>query len=183
LFKEALWALAVALVAIMIYVAFRFGEFAYGLGALVALVHDVLMCVGVFCLTGVGHTFSLPVVAALLTIVGYSINNVIVVFDRVRENRKLAGGRLNYFDLINRSINETLPRTILTAGTTLVTALSLNIFGGRVIHDFAFTFMVGVLAGTYSSIYIASPVVLWFHRAEAAKASKAVAKKTQPAKA
>jgi SecD/SecF fusion protein len=182
LLTEALWAVLVALGAIMIYVAFRFGELAYGVGALVALAHDVLMCVGIFCLAGVGHTFSLPVVAALLTIIGYSINNVIVVFDRIRENRKLTGGRLNYVDLINRSVNETLPRTILTAGTTLVTALSLLLFGGRVIYDFAFIFLVGVLAGTYSAIYIASPCILWFHRDRGQRAPTA-AVKAQPAKA
>jgi SecD/SecF fusion protein len=178
LLREAMWAVLAALLAIMIYVAFRFGEFAYGVGALVALVHDVLMCVGWFCLAGL--TFSLPVVAAVLTIIGYSINNVIVVFDRIRENRKLAGGRLNYVDLINRSVNETLPRTILTAGTTLITAASLVIFGGRVIHDFSFTFLIGVLAGTYSAIYIASPVVLWYHRGEGVKTT---ARKQEPAKA
>ncbi|MCG3150269.1 MAG: Protein translocase subunit SecDF [Verrucomicrobiae bacterium] len=176
LLTEASWAVLVALGAIMIYVAFRFGEFAYGLGALIALAHDVLMCVGIFCLAGVGHTFSLPVVAALLTIIGYSINNVIVVFDRIRENRKLASTRLSYHELINRSINEMLPRTILTAGTTLVTALALMLFGGRVIYDFAFIFLVGVLVGTYSSIYIASPIVLWYHRDEGKSANPAPAK-------
>jgi SecD/SecF fusion protein len=164
LLQQAGGAVVLAMVMIMIYIAFRFGEFSYGLGALIALVHDVLMCVGWFCLTG--RTFSLPVVAAVLTIIGYSINDTIIVFDRVRENRKLRAGRWNYFDLINSSINQTLPRTILTAGTTFLTALSLYVFGGRVINDFAFMFTVGILTGTYSSIYIASPVVLWFHRRE-----------------
>jgi SecD/SecF fusion protein len=181
LLKQALWAVSAALIAIMIYVAFRFGEISYGLGALISLIHDVLMTIGWFCLTG--RTFSMPVMAAVLTLIGYSINDTIVVFDRIRENRKLSGGRLNYFDLINRSVNETLSRTILTAGTVFVCAVALYLFGGTVINDFAFCFMVGVLTGTYSSIYIASPVVLWFHRAEAARASKAAAKKPQPAKA
>lgn len=179
LLRQGLWAVALAMVAIMIYVAFRFGEFSYGLGALVALAHDVLMTVGWFCLTG--RTFSLPVVAAVLATIGYSINDTIIVFDRIRENRRLGGGRLNYFDLINASINQTLPRTILTSGTTLVTALALFIFGGRVINDFAFTFLVGVITGTYSSIYIASPIVLWFHRGEQARARNA-ARKAAPAK-
>jgi preprotein translocase SecF subunit len=125
----------------------------------------------------------MPVVAAVLTLIGYSINDTIVVFDRIRENRKLTGGRLNYFDLINRSVNETLSRTILTAGTVFLCSIALYGFGGRVLNDFAFCFVVGVLTGTYSSIYIASPVVLWFHRAEAAKSAKSVAKKTVPAKA
>ena len=174
LLKQAGWAVVLAMVMIMIYIAFRFGEFSYGLGALVALAHDVLMCIGWFCLTG--RTFSLPVVAAVLTIIGYSINDTIIVFDRVRENRKLRGGRLNYFDLINSSINQTLPRTILTAGTTFLTAMSLYIFGGRVINDFAFMFLIGVITGTYSSIYIASPIVLWFHRQESNR-------KPEPAKA
>jgi SecD/SecF fusion protein len=170
LLKRAMWAVVAALVAIMVYVAFRFGEFSYGLGALVSLVHDVLMTIGWFCLTG--RTFSMPVVAAVLTLIGYSINDTIVVFDRIRENKKLTGGRLNYFELINRSVNETLSRTILTAGTVFLTSVALYGFGGRVINDFAFCFMVGVLTGTYSSIYIASPVVLWFHRREGVKTSR-----------
>jgi SecD/SecF fusion protein len=180
LLKQALWAVAASLVAIMIYVAFRFGEFSYGVGALVSLLHDVLMTIGWFCLTG--RTFSMPVVAAVLTLIGYSINDTIVVFDRIRENKKLAGGRLNYFDLINNSVNQTLSRTILTAGTVFLCSVALYGFGGRVINDFAFCFMVGVLTGTYSSVYIASPCVLWYHRGEGAKA-KAVVKKAQPAKA
>ncbi len=184
LLNQALWAVAVSLLAIMVYIALRFGEFSYGLGALVSLLHDVLMTVGLFCLWPWPHrTFSMPVVAAVLTLIGYSINDTIVVFDRIRENKKLTGGRLNYFDLINRSVNETLSRTILTAGTVFLCSVALYGFGGRVLNDFAFCFVVGVLTGTYSSIYIASPVVLWFHRAEAAKASKAAAKKPQPAKA
>ncbi|MCS7049666.1 MAG: protein translocase subunit SecD [Verrucomicrobiae bacterium] len=167
LLREALWAVVVAMFVIMIYVAFRFGELAYGLGALIALAHDVLMSLAWFCLTG--RTFSLPVVAALLTIIGYSINDTIVVFDRIRENRKLSAGRLDYFTLINRSLNETLSRTLLTVATTLAAALALYVFGGRVINDFAFTFLVGIITGTYSSICIASPIVLWFHRHETAR--------------
>jgi SecD/SecF fusion protein len=165
LLKQALWAVAAALVGIMIYVAFRFGEFSYGLGALVSLLHDVLMTIAWFSLTG--RTFSMPVVAALLTLIGYSINDTIVVFDRIRENKKLTGGKLNYFDLINRSVNETLSRTILTAGTVFLCAVALYGFGGRVLNDFSFCFVIGVLTGTYSSIYIASAVVLWWHRDEA----------------
>ena len=164
LLKQAMWAVLWSLVAIMLYVAFRFGEFSYGLGALVSLVHDVLMTIGWFCLTG--RSFSMPVVAAVLTLIGYSINDTIVVFDRIRENKKLTAGKLTYFDLINRSVNETLSRTILTAGTVFLCSVALYGFGGRVINDFAFCFMVGVLTGTYSSIYIASPCVLWYHRGE-----------------
>ena len=180
LLKQALWAMAISMLVIMTYLAFRFGEFSYGLGALVSLVHDVLMTIGWFCLTG--RQFSMPVVAAVLTLIGYSINDTIVVYDRVRENKKLTGGKLNYFDLINRSVNETLSRTILTAGTVFLCAVALYGFGGRVINDFAFCFVVGVLTGTYSSIYIASPCVLWYHRKEGVKA-KPVAKTAEPAKA
>ncbi len=173
LLKQALWAVAASLIAIMIYVAFRFGEFGYGLGALVSLLHDILMTVGWFCLTG--RTFSMPVVAAILTLIGFSINDTIVVFDRIRENKKLTGGRLNYFDLINRSVNETLSRTILTSGTVFLCAAALFGFGGSVLNDFSFCFMVGVLTGTYSSIYIASPVVLWYHRDKISKPAPAKA--------
>ncbi len=184
LLNQALWAVAASLLAIMIYIALRFGELSYGLGALVSLIHDVLMTVGLFCLWPWPHrTFSMPVVAAVLTLIGYSINDTIVVFDRIRETKKLTGGKLSYFDLINRSVNETLSRTILTAGTVFLCSVALYGFGGRVLNDFAFCFVVGVLTGTYSSIYIASPVVLWFHRKEAIRSSKAVVKKAQPAKA
>ena len=164
LLQQALIAMGVSLLAIMVYIALRFGEFSYGLGALISLIHDVLMTVGWFCLTG--RTFSMPVVAAVLTLIGYSINDTIVVYDRIRENRKLTGGKLNYFDLINRSVNETLSRTILTAGTVFLCSVALYGFGGRVLNDFAFCFLVGVLTGTYSSIYIASPCVLWYHRSD-----------------
>jgi SecD/SecF fusion protein len=184
LLNQALWAVAASLVAIMIYIALRFGELSYGLGALVSLIHDVLMTVGLFCLWPWPHrTFSMPVVAAVLTLIGYSINDTIVVFDRIRETKKLTGGKLSYFDLINRSVNETLSRTILTAGTVFLCSVALYGFGGRVLNDFAFCFVVGVLTGTYSSIYIASPVVLWFHRKEALRSSQAAMKKAQPAKA
>ena len=164
LLQQALIAMGVSLLAIILYIALRFGEFSYGLGALISLIHDVLMTVGWFCLTG--RTFSMPVVAAVLTLIGYSINDTIVVYDRIRENRKLTGGKLNYFDLINRSVNETLSRTILTAGTVFLCSVALYGFGGRVLNDFAFCFLVGVLTGTYSSIYIASPCVLWYHRSD-----------------
>jgi len=176
LLRQGLWAVAASLVAIMIYVAFRFGEFSYGVGAFVSLIHDILMTIGIFCLTG--RSFSMPVVAAILTLVGFSINDTIVLYDRIRENRKLTGGRLNYFDLINRSVNETLSRTILTSSTVFLCAAALYGFGGSVLNDFSFCFLVGVVTGTYSSIYIASACVLWFHRkeAQAAQARAAAAK-------
>jgi SecD/SecF fusion protein len=183
LLNNALWAVAASLIAIMVYLAFRFGEFSYGLGALISLIHDVLMTVGLFCLWPWPHrTFSMPVVAAILTLIGYSINDKIVIFDRIRENRKLTGGKLSQFDLINRSINETLSRTILTAGTVFLCALALYVFGGRVLNDFAFCFVVGVVTGTYSSIYIGQPVRGLYRGKEGAKA-KAAAKRAEPAKA
>ncbi len=182
LLREGLMAVFVAAIAIALYVAFRFGELAYGLGAVVALTHDVLMCIGIFCLAG--RTFSLPVVAALLTVLGYSVNDTIIVFDRIRENLKLrsGGGKINYFQLMNQSINQTLPRTLLTAATTLLTAVTLFVFGGRVINDFAFMFLIGVVTGTFSSIYIASPIVLWAHRGEAPRPSESD-RKPEPAQA
>jgi len=181
LLKQALLAVGVSLVAIMIYLAFRFGEFSFGFGALISLIHDVLMTVGMFCLWP-HRTFSMPVVAAILTLIGYSINDKIVIFDRIRENRKLTAGKLSQFDLINRSINETLSRTILTAGTVFLCAVSLYVFGGRVLNDFAFCFVVGVVTGTYSSIYIGQPVRGLYRGGEGAKGKKSPAKNAQPAR-
>ncbi len=131
----------------------------YALGAVVALIHDITITVGIFSL--LGKEFDLTIVAALLTIVGYSLNDTIIVFDRIRENLK--DKKVSSFaETINKSINQTLSRTILTSGTTLVAVLSLLIFGGGVIHDFAFALFIGILVGTYSSIYVASPVLLAF---------------------
>jgi preprotein translocase subunit SecF len=129
----------------------------YALGAIIALFHDVIITVGAFALTN--REVTLTVVAALLTIVGYSLNDTIVVFDRIRENHRRSRGR-NFAKVINQSINETLSRTLLTSATTLIVVVSLFILAGGVIHDFAFALLVGVLVGTYSSIYVASPVLL-----------------------
>jgi preprotein translocase subunit SecF len=129
----------------------------YALGAIIALFHDVSITIGAFALTN--REVTLPVVAALLTIVGYSLNDTIVVFDRIRENHRRSRSR-NLADVINQSINETLSRTLLTSATTLIVVISLFILGGGVIHDFAFALSVGIVAGTYSSIYVASPVLL-----------------------
>jgi len=129
----------------------------YALGAIIALLHDVSITLGAFALTN--REVTLPVVAALLTIVGYSLNDTIVVFDRIRENRRRSQSR-NFAEVINQSINETLSRTLLTSATTLVVVISLLILGGGVIHDFAFALSVGIVVGTYSSIYVASPVLL-----------------------
>jgi len=136
---------------------FWFLQLKYAMGAIVALVHDVTITVGIFSLFG--KEFTLPIIAALLTIIGYSLNDTIIVFDRIRENlRKYHKNPLEV--VINRSINETLSRTILTSGTTLVVVIALFILGGGIIHDFAFAMMVGIIVGTYSSIYVASPILL-----------------------
>jgi preprotein translocase subunit SecF len=131
----------------------------YAMGAIVALIHDVIVTVGIFSLLDIELT--LTVVAALLTIVGYSLNDNIIVFDRIRENQKRSH-RLSTEDIINRSVNETLSRTILTSLTTLIVVMCLYFLGGDIIHDFARALMLGIMIGTYSSIYVASPVLLFF---------------------
>jgi len=136
---------------------FWFLELKYAMGAIVALIHDVTITVGLFSLFN--KEFTLPIIAALLTIIGYSLNDTIIVFDRIRENQK------KYFKntlevIVNKSVNETLSRTILTSGTTLVVVAALFVLGGGIIHDFAFAMMVGIIVGTYSSIYVASPILL-----------------------
>ena len=149
-------AMIYALFGILIYVAWRF-EWRFALGAVAALVHDVLMTVGVFSITGL--EFSLPVLAALLAVIGYSLNDTIVVFDRIRENfRKMRKG--SPITIMNRSINQTLSRTLLTSLTTLLVVLTLLLAGGEVIKGFSAALLIGVLVGTYSSVFIASPVVL-----------------------
>ena len=146
----------------LIYLAIRF-EFRFGVAAVVATVHDSLITLGFLALFRV--EIALPTVAAILTIIGYSLNDTIVVFDRVRENLNAKGGRReNPVALVNRSINETLPRTVLTSGTTLVVLLALLIFGGAVIRDFTTVLILGVLVGTYSSIFVASPALLEIQR-------------------
>ena len=129
----------------------------YAMGAIVALIHDVTITVGIFSIFN--KDFTLPIIAALLTIIGYSLNDTIIVFDRIRENlRKYHKNPLEI--IINRSVNETLSRTILTSGTTLVVVIALFVLGGGIIHDFAFALLVGIVVGTYSSIYVASPILL-----------------------
>ncbi|RLA81594.1 MAG: protein translocase subunit SecF [Deltaproteobacteria bacterium] len=156
---KGLKAIIFALIGILIYISWRF-EFRFAVGAVAALVHDVLVTVGMFSLTD--KEISLPVVAALLTIVGYSLNDTIVVYDRIRENMRRVRGQLE--EIINRSINETLSRTILTSLTTLIVVVVLFALGGGIIRDFAFALIVGVVVGTYSSVYIASPLVISLER-------------------
>jgi preprotein translocase SecF subunit len=159
--QKGIKSLFFALLGICIYVSLRF-EFKFALAAIAALFHDVLVCLGALSLTG--RELSLPVIAALLAIIGYSINDTIVVFDRVRENLRLMH-KISFAELVNLSINQTLNRTILTSLTTLLVVLSLFFFGGEVINSFAFVLLVGVIVGTYSSIFIASPLVVdWTHR-------------------
>ncbi len=154
--RKGILAIIYALIGILIYVTWRF-EFIFAVGAIIALAHDVMITVGVFSITN--KEFTLPIVAAILTIIGYSLNDTIVVYDRIRENRRKMR-RESFATVINSSINETLSRTILTSLTTLIVVVILFIFGGGVIHNFAFALLVGVLVGTYSSMFIASPIIL-----------------------
>jgi len=147
----------IAAALIVTLILFWFLELKYAMGAIVALIHDVAITVGLFSIFD--KEFSLPVIAALLTIIGYSLNDTIIVFDRIRENLKKYQKKDLEF-IINRSINETLSRTILTSLTTLAVVVSLFVLGGGIIHDFAFAMIVGVLVGTYSSVYVASPMLL-----------------------
>ena len=152
------WAVIASLVGILIYVWFRF-EWQFAVAAILALVHDVFITMGMFSLLGL--EFDLSVVAALLTLAGYSVNDTVVVFDRIRENlRKYK--KMSMWDLIDLSINETLSRTILTAGTVFLAVLALYIFGTEVIHGFSFAMLFGVLIGTWSSIFVAAPLLMFF---------------------
>ena len=156
--RKGLMSIVYAVFFMLIYISWRF-EFRFGVGAILALLHDVLITLGVFSLFN--REVTLPIVAAFLTIVGYSINDTIVIYDRIRENRRKKP-RDPLTEVINQSINQTLSRTILTSGTTLMVVLALFIYGGGVIHDFAFALLVGVMVGTYSSMYVASPVLIFW---------------------
>lgn len=156
LFEKGILALVYALIGVMIYVAFRF-EWKFSLGSVVALIHDIIITLGIFSLLRL--EFTLPVLAALLAVIGYSLNDTIVVFDRIRENfRKLR--ETDTQETMNVSINQTLPRTILTSLTTLLVLVALYFYGGDALNGFAATLIIGVLIGTYSSIFVASPTVL-----------------------
>ncbi len=160
--QQALLAILFSFVLTLIYIAFRF-EFRFGLASIIATTHDILITLGFLALFRV--EISLPTVAAILTIVGYSLNDTIVVFDRIRENLNKKGGRReDPIKLIDRSINEVLPRTVMTSGTTLAVLLSLLILGGAVIRDFTIVLILGVVIGTYSSIFVASPALLEIQR-------------------
>jgi SecD/SecF fusion protein len=163
--KKGINAIIFALIGIIIYISIRF-EFAFAMGAITALAHDVLITIGIYC--ALGNELSMPIIAALLTIVGYSVNDTIVVFDRIREDLKLVKGK-SYKEIANLSINQTLSRTVLTSVTTLLTVVMLLVFGGGAVQDFALALFIGILVGTYSSIFVATPVVLLWHKEEKVK--------------
>lgn len=167
--QKGLMAILYAMIGILIYVTWRF-EFRFAVGAILALVHDVLITLGIFSLSG--KEIDLPIIAAFLAIIGYSLNDTIIVYDRIRENQGKHGKQGLEF-LINRSINETLSRTLLTSGTTLLVVLALFIFGGGVIHNFAFALLIGVLIGTFSSIFVASPLLIFWQNYRARAKAKA----------
>ncbi|MDD3154698.1 MAG: protein translocase subunit SecD [Victivallaceae bacterium] len=158
--RSAVWAILFSFLGIIAYVSLRY-EFSYSIAAIIALVHDVIISVGIFALTG--REMSLPVVAAVLTIIGYSVNDTIVVFDRIRENVALLP-HTPYHEVINASLNQTLSRTLLTSCTTLIVLIVLFFWGGIAINDFVFVMLLGVVIGTYSSLFIASPIISVWHR-------------------
>ena len=163
--SDALSAILLSLLLILVYISFRFDRF-YAYGSVVALIHDVLITMGIFSLLSI--EIDLTIVAAFLTIVGYSLNDTIVVFDRIREN-VIKHARESLDTIVNISLNSTLGRTVVTSLTTFVVVLSLFLFGGEVIKNFAFALIVGIFVGTYSSIYVASPVMMYFEKKALAK--------------
>lgn len=157
--RQAILATLYALAGMLVYIAFRF-EWIYGVAAVLAVFHDTVVTIGLFSIFD--KEISLTVIAALLTLVGYSMNDTIVIFDRVRENLRTSR-RESLADIINRSVNQTLGRTIMTSGLTFLTVVALFLFGGPVLNGFAFALVVGIIIGTYSSVFIASPIVLFWH--------------------
>lgn len=176
--KQAILAILYSLLGMLVYLAFRF-ELIYGIAAVVTVFHDTLITVGAFSL--MNKEISLTVLAAILTLVGYSNNDTIVVFDRIRENIKLMR-REKLADIVNRSINQTLSRTILTAGLTFLTVLALYVFGGEVLHGFSFALVIGILIGTYSSIAIAAPILVAYQDWRADRGKRPVAMPVDPGK-
>jgi len=163
--NKGLMAIFYAMIGLLIYISWRF-EVRFAVGAIIALVHDVAITIGMFSLFG--KEIDLPIIAAFLAIIGYSLNDTIIVYDRIRENV----GRYNkesFAFIVNRSINDTLSRTLLTSGTTMLVVLALFVLGGGVIHNFAFAMLVGVLIGTYSSIFVASPILIFWEQRQAKK--------------
>jgi SecD/SecF fusion protein len=163
--RSAIIASLLAMFMILIYVAFRY-EFSFAVASVIALIHDVLITLAIYFLSG--RQLTAPMVAGVLTVIGYSINDKIVIMDRIREDLKL-GVHGSFRDLIDLALNQTLSRTIITGGAVILSTIALLVFGGGVINDFAFYFLVGVISGTYSSLFIASPIVLWWHRGQRPK--------------
>jgi preprotein translocase subunit SecF len=174
--RQATLAVLLSLAGMLVYIWFRF-DVMFGIGAVVATIHDVLITLAFF--SFFGKEITLVVIAAFLTLVGYSVNDTVVVYDRIRENMKAGKGK-NLAEVVNASINQTLSRTILVSGTTMLAVLALFFFGGDVIHDFAFTLVVGIIIGTYSSIYVAAPIVVileeWKAKRKAEKTAGAPAR-------
>jgi preprotein translocase subunit SecF len=160
LIEKAIIAILLGCVGILIYVMLRF-EFAFAIGAVLALVHDTIITIGAVSITD--KEFTLTIIAALLTIIGYSVNDTIIIFDRIRENLK-KGGRATFEEIVNDSVNQTLSRTILTSSTVFIVLLCLYFLGGSVIHDFAFALIVGVIVGTFSSVFVASAIVIYWRK-------------------
>jgi preprotein translocase subunit SecF len=176
--QKGLWAFFLSLAGILAYIAFRF-QFSFALGAVVATLHDVLVTLAF--LAFFQYDFSLNVIAALLTVTGYSTNDTIVIFDRVRENLRM-NRREPLNDVINRSLNQTLGRTVITAGTAFLSAVALFLFGGEVLHGLAFTMIVGIVTGTYSSVFVAAAIVtFWNRKAVRGTAGGATAATPEPA--
>lgn len=176
--QKALLAVLFSFLLTLVYLAFRF-ELRFGLAAVIATAHDILITLGFLAVFRV--EIALPTVAAILTILGYSLNDTIVVFDRIRENMRMKGARKrDPVDLVNQSINETLPRTVLTSGTTLAVLAALLILGGAVIRDFTVVLMLGVVIGTYSSIFVASPALIEIQKRWGMGQSKSDKKKARP---
>ncbi len=169
--RKAIYATLYSLAGMLIYIGFRF-EWIYGVAAVIAVFHDTIITIGLFSL--VDKEISLTVIAALLTLVGYSMNDTIVIFDRIRENIKITR-RETMMNLVNMSVNQTLSRTVMTAGLTFLTAVSLWLFGGEVLNGFSFALVVGIVVGTYSSIFIASPILIFWHNFMASRKPAAAA--------
>lgn len=177
--RQAVFATLYALGGMLVYIWFRF-EWIYGVGAVIAVFHDTIITIGFFSLFD--KEISLTVIAALLTLVGYSMNDTIVIFDRIRENLRISR-REPLGSVINRSVNQTLGRTIMTSGLTFLTVLALYLFGGPVLHGFSFALVVGIIVGTYSSVFIASPIVLFWHNWADRRGGTPVAVAARPAPA
>ena len=173
---QAIMATLYSLAGMLVYLWFRF-ELIYGVGAVVACFHDTIITVGFFSL--LDKEISLTVIAAILTLIGYSMNDTIVVFDRIRENLKLMR-RESLSDIVNKSINQTLSRTILTSGLTFLTVLSLYVFGGEVLRPFSLALVIGILIGTYSSIAIAAPMLVAYQDWRAKKSGQVTAERMAP---